>query len=114
MSVDPILGPMGTPLPYTVGSVLADADAATTHEQMRWSRASCLVTPRGILVRAVDLGHTPQVAGIPIPATLKVAGATCSVCGQDWPCVSSEEEQSATFGPSAAFLVHNVTPAVIP
>lgn len=104
MSADLVLGPMGTPLPSDAGVLLADADAATTIEQVRWSRAACVITRgTGNLVRAVDTGHAPQYLGFPLPMDVKVAGATCSVCGQEWPCPSSRLETEA-MGPSAAFM----------
>jgi len=108
VSVDVILGRVGTRLPSDTGVLLADADAASTIEQVRWSRAACVVTPAGRLVRAVDTGHEPQYLGFPLPMNVTVAGATCSVCGQAWPCASRTMELEAA---GADVDVEGVEPA---
>lgn len=95
MSVDVILGRVGTRLPSDTGVLLADADAASTIEQVRWSRAACVVTPAGRLVRAVDTGHFPEDS-MWFDGTPTAAGRWwCPVCGQAWPCASRRLEVEA-------------------
>lgn len=90
MSADPILGPMGADLDETVRECLADADAAQVFEQARWARRAAVLTPTGVLVRAVDLGHAPdrdRYVGDPCHGY-----HPCSVCGRVWPCPSRRLE----------------------
>ncbi|WP_172193253.1 hypothetical protein [Actinomyces faecalis] len=97
MSTDPLLGPMGTPLDAVARQGLADGDAASCIEQVRWARHAAVLTPTGGLVRAVDTGHRPgdimgrlrADGGIPDPV------AVCGTCGQGWPCRSRRLEAGA-------------------
>lgn len=97
MSTDPLLGPMGTPLDDAARLGLADADAATRFEQVRWSRRAAVLTPTGGLVRAVDTGHRFG----DIMGRLRADGgipdlvAVCGTCGQEWPCPSRLLETEA-------------------
>lgn len=91
--------------PPAAVAYLVDADLAAVSSEARKARAEVTVTrSTGNLVRTSDLGHSPQYLGNPLPMNVKVAGATCSVCGEEWPCASRRWEQAAVFGPSAAFV----------
>lgn len=93
MSTDLLLGPMGTPLDDAARLGLADADAATCMEQVRWARHAAIVTPTGGLVRAVDTGHEP--APKPDVPGLGVLPTICAVCHDDYPCPSARMEWEA-------------------
>lgn len=92
MSVDPLLGPMGMPLPTAARLGLADADAAARFEQVRWARRAAIVTPTGGLVRAVDLGHARDA--VPFGPDYRPI-YSCAVCARRWPCPSARMEQEA-------------------
>ena len=112
MSVDVILGRVGTRLPSDTGVLLADADAAATIEQVRWSRAACVVTPAGRLVRAVELeaaGVDVDVEGVEPAHTWDIIGRTraerigwgmmpaiCRQCHDDWPCPDERRQAAAS------------------
>lgn len=79
--------------PPVAVAYLVDADLAAVSSEARKARAEVTVTrSTGNLVRTSDLGHSPQYLGNPLPMNVTVAGATCSVCGEEWPCANRRAE----------------------